>query len=85
MEVELSTDKIIEDSHSVIKITKVLLGKEILEDCKITEVKIIEEDINLALGMTILEEIEVGLEKGGIQLTLGGMIEVGVDQDQVQE
>ena len=35
--------------------------------------------------MIILEEVEVGLEKDGIQVSLGEMIETAVDQDQVQE
>ena len=57
VEVELSTDKIIEEGHSMIRITEVILEKEILEKCKITEVRILEVDIKIALGMIILEEI----------------------------
>ena len=35
--------------------------------------------------MIILEEVELGLERNIFQLTLEGMIEAAVDQDQVQE
>ena len=58
-----------------------ILGKETLEECKVREVKISEVDIEteVALGATILEKVEVGLEKGSIQVTLGGMIEAAVD------
>ena len=42
-------------------------------------------DIEVALGMIILEEVEVGLEKDSIQVPLGGMIEAAVNQDLVQE
>ena len=77
---ELSMDKIIEEGHSMIKITKVILRKEILEECKMTEL-----DIEEALGLVILEEVVVGLEKDSIQVTLGEMIEPTVDQDQVQK
>ena len=79
-EVELSLDNIIEEDHSMIKITEVILGKEILKECRISEVRILEVDIEVALGMKILEQVEVGLEQDSIQVTVGGMIEVAVDQ-----
>ena len=41
IEVELSMDKTIE-GHSMIKIKEVILGKEISEESKITEVRILE-------------------------------------------
>ena len=62
-----------------------ILEGEILEECRTTEVNILEEDIEVASGMIILEEVEVGLEKDSILVTLGGMIEAVVDQDQVVE
>ena len=40
-----------------------ILGKEILEEHKIIEVKIVEVDIEVTLGVTIFEEVEVGPEK----------------------
>ena len=79
IEVELSKDKTIEEGQSMIKITTVTLGEKILEECKITEVRILEVDIEVTSGMTILEEVEVGLEKHSIQLTLGEMIEAVLD------
>ena len=85
IEVELSTDKIIEEGHSMIKITEAILGEEILEEYKITEVRILEVDIEVTLATTIMEEVEVGLEKDSIWVTLGEMIEAAVDQDQVQK
>ena len=42
-------------------------------------------DIEATLGMIVLEEVEEGLEKDSIHVTLGEMIEAAVDQDQVQE
>ena len=47
-------DKIIEKGHSMIKIREVISKQEILKECKITEVKILEEDIEVASGMIIL-------------------------------
>ena len=85
IEVELSMDTIIEEGHSMIRITEVIVRKEILVECKITEVRILRVDIEVSLGMTILEQVEVGLEKESIQVILGEMIEAAVDQDQVQE
>ena len=85
VEVEPSVEKIIEEGHSMIKIREVTLGKEILEEYQIIEVKILGVDIEVTLGMTVLEEVAVGLEKDSIQVMLGGMIEVTVDQDQIQE
>ena len=69
----------------MVKITEVILGKDILEKYKIKDVKILEMDIEVALGTTILEDIAVGLEKDSIQVTLGGMIEATVDQDQFKD
>ena len=69
IEVELSTDNIIEGGHSMVKVTGMILGKKILEECKNTEVKILEVDIEVVLGMIILEEVEVDLEKDSIQVT----------------
>ena len=47
IEVELSMDKVIEEGHTMIKITEVILEKESLEEHKIIEVKILEEDIEV--------------------------------------
>ena len=85
IKVELSMEKTIEEGHSVIKIIEVTLGKEILGECKIIEVRILELEIEVTLGMITLEEVEVGLEKDSIQVTLEEMREAVVDQDQVQE
>ena len=52
---------------------------------QITEIRILEADIELILGTIILEEVEMGLGKDSIQVTLGEMIEADVDQDEVQE
>ena len=81
-QVELSMDKIMEEGCSMIKIMDVTPGKEILEEHKITEVRILVVDTEVILGMITLVEVEVGLEKDSSQVTLGEMIEavVGVDQ-----
>ena len=70
---------------SLSKITEEILGKEILEKHKIIEVKISGEDIVVVLGTVILTEVGVGLGKVNFGVTLGEMMEVPVDQDQVLE
>ena len=42
-------------------------------------------DIEITIEMTILEEVELGLGKDSIQVTLEWMIKAVVDQDQIQE
>ena len=69
----------------MIKIIEVTLGEEILEGCRIIEVRISEVDIEVTLEMTILEDVEVGLEKDSTQITSEEMREAVVDLDQVQE
>ena len=81
IKIELS----IEEGCSMIKIIEVILGMETLEECKIMEVRILEVDIEVILGVIILQEVEVGLEKDSIQVTLGEMIEAAIDQDLVQD
>ena len=81
-EVDLSTDKIIEKGLSIFKITEEILGDEILEKHKIIEVKILEADVEVALGTVILIEVGVGLEKDNFHVTLGEMIEEVLGQDQ---
>ena len=85
IEVELSMDKTIEESHCMIKITEVNLVEEILKENKIIEVRNLEVDIEVILGTITLEEVEVCLEKDSIQVILGDMSKVTVDEDQVQE
>ena len=85
IEVELSVDKTIEEGCIMIKIIEVTLGEEILEGCRIIEVRISEVDIEVTLEMTILEDVEVGLEKDSTQITSEEMREAVVDLDQVQE
>ena len=49
-------------------------------------VQSLEEDIEIIIEMTTLEEVEVGLGKDNFQVILEGMTEgVAVGQDQVQE
>ena len=78
-EVEHSMNKIIEEGHSMIKITEVILGKEILEEYKSIEVRILEVDIEVTLGTIILEEVEVGLEKDSAQVQEQVLIEIESD------
>ena len=66
LEVELSMDITIEEGHNIIAIIEVTLGKEIWEDCKIIEVKILEVGIEATIEMKVLEEVEVDLEKDNI-------------------
>ena len=69
----------------MVKIIEMISEDDILEDFKITEVKFLMEDIELAKGIIILEEVEVGPVKGGIQVALGEIIEAVLDQDLVLE
>ena len=67
-------DKTIEEGHSMMKIV-----------CKIIEVRILEVDIEVTLGVINLEEVEVGLGKDSSQAILGEITEAVVDLDQIQE
>ena len=77
--------------HSKLKIIEMTLGVEILEKHIIIEVRIIEVDvetttettIEIITEMTIMEEVDVGLEKGNFQVIIEGMIKVVTYQDQV--
>ena len=81
IEVEASMDKTIEEGHTMIKIIKVTLREEILEEHKIIEVRILEVDVEVTIEMTTLEEVEVGLEKDSIQVVLEEMRESVIGPD----
>ena len=84
LEVEVSMDRIIEEDCNMLKPIEMILGENVLEECKIIEVRILEMDIEVIIEMTILEEVEVG--KDNIQVILDGMTEaVAVSLDQVWE
>ena len=55
-EVELSKDRIIEEGHNMLIIIQMTLGEEILEEHEITEIKILEVNIEVIIEMTTLEE-----------------------------
>ena len=76
LEVELSMDRIIVEGSNMLTIIEMTLGEEILEKCKIIEVKILEVDIEIITEMTTLEKVEVGLGKENNQINLEGMTEV---------
>ena len=90
-------DRIIEQDCSILTVIEMTLVEEILEKCKIIEVRIIEVDIETTAEITIeitvetitettiLEEIEVCPGKDNTHVTLEGMIEAVADPDQVQE
>ena len=85
IEVELITNKAIQEGCSMIKITEVTLGEGILEEHIIIEVRILELDIEVILGMTTLEEVEEGLEKDGNQVILDEMTKVVADPDHIDK
>ena len=86
LEIELSMYRIIEEGHNMLRIIEMTLEEEISEECRITEVRILEVYIEVTIEMTIMEEVEVSLGKDNNQVILEGMIEVVVvGQDQVQE
>ena len=67
-----------------LKIIEMTLGEDILEECRIIEVRILDVDIEVIIETMTLEEVKVDIEKDYIQVILEGMIEaVVVDQDQV--
>ena len=80
--VEFSMDKIIEVDKGMDKAIGMTLGEEILEamqeyiKIRILEDRIIELDIEEVIELKIMKKVGVGLEKGGIQVTLEGMKEV---------
>ena len=73
LEVEPSTDRILEEGHKILK------------ECRIIEVKILEVDIEVTIAMKILKEVKVGLEKDSIQIIFKEIIKALVDQDHIQE
>ena len=70
---------------NIIQAIGITTGKEILEKLKIIEVKILELDVEVAIEMRTLEELEVCLEIESIQVILEEMIRSVVDLDQIQE
>ena len=82
--VEFSTDRIIEVGQGMNKTIGMTIGDEILEatqkciKIRILEDRIIEVDTEEIIGMKIMKEVGVGLEKGCIQVTLEGMTEAVV-------
>ena len=50
-EVEVSTDRFIEEGHSMLIPIGIILGEKILEECRIIEVKILDVDIVVILEM----------------------------------
>ena len=87
-EVEVSMDRTTGEDHITIIIIEmtIIIEETILEKCKTTEVKILEEDIEAIIETTTLKEVEVGLGKDSIQVILEGMTEIViVGLDQVQE
>ena len=86
LEVEVSMNKIIGEDHVMLIIIEmtIIIEKTILEKHKITEVKILQMDIEGIIEMITLEEVEIGLGKDNIQVILAGMTEIViVGQDQV--
>ena len=61
------------------------LRRENFRGMQIVEVTILEVDKEVTLEMITLEEIEVGLEKGNIQVVIEEMSGVVAGLDQVQE
>ena len=66
--VEVSMDRIIEKGCNMLTIMEMTLGEDILEECRIIQVKILEMDKEVTIEMTTLKEVEVDLEKGNIEV-----------------
>ena len=65
-------DRNIKEDCSILTIIEMTLGEGILGKCKIIEVRIIEVDVETTIEMKIMEEVEVGLGKDSIWVTLEG-------------
>ena len=89
--VDFVMDKMAEVDQGMDKAIGITLGEEILEaiqKCiriRILEKRITEVDIEEIIGMKIMKEVGVGLEKGCILITLERMRGVIFGQDQDQE
>ena len=71
-------DKIIGEDQVTSIIIEMTLDETILENCKITEVRILEVDIEEITETITLEEVEVGLGTDKIQVILTEITEVVV-------
>ena len=79
-------DKIIGEDQVMSIIIEMTLEETILDNCKITEVRILEVDIEEITETITLEEVEVGLRTDNIQVILTKITEVVVlGQAQIQE
>ena len=80
--------RIVWTDQGIIRTIKMILEEELLkeisEQTRITEVKIIEVDIEEIIEMIIMKEVEVGLGMDTIPI-IEGMKEATVGLDQVQE
>ena len=65
----------------MITIIEVTLGQEMLEEHKFIEVRILEVDIVVILGIITLQEVEVGLGNNCTWEILGDMRDAVVDLD----
>ena len=66
LQVGFSIDRVIKEGCNMLVTIEMTLGEVMLKECKIIEVNILEEDIEVTLEMTIMEEVEVGLGKTNI-------------------
>ena len=67
-------------------IIEMTLGEDILEECRIIEIKILEGDKEVTIEIKTFGMVEVDVEKDNIHVISEEMIKaVVVDQDQVQE
>ena len=85
LEVEVGMDRIIEEGLNMLIIIEMTLGEDILGKCKIMEVSIIEVNIEAIIEMTILEEVEIGLERQFSSNFRKNDQSGNRDQDQVQD
>ena len=81
---EYNIARIIETDQGIIKTIEVILEEEISNQIRITEVKIIEVDIEETIEMIIMKEAEVGLGIDNIPI-IEGTIGATIGLDQVEE
>ena len=83
--IEHGMDRTTEEGDNILIIYRNDFMRGLFREIQNYRVTIIEVDVETTIEMTFLEEVEVGLGKDSILVTLEGLIKAAVDQDQVQQ
>ena len=86
IDIDLGMDKTIDRHLNMVRnIEEEIIGEETIEQHKIKEDRRLEGNIEKTIGIVILIRIEAGQEIDNIQVSLEGIIEIVLGQDQVLE